>query len=155
VSIQGRSVFTVQQANLALTSTFDDSAAGDPVEFVFAPESRSDAVDFRRPPLHLQLSQLTRINALRTVSGEGDSASVFATAAALEDAYTVADLFETICQIRGDEQDNADTHELVHHIRGKATPDEQALGSFARRKLKQLPVWDLWLASEWLQLDAH
>ena len=95
VSIHGRSVFTVEQANLALTAAFDATAAGDPIEFAFAPESRSDAVDFRRPPLHLQLSQLKRIHAFRTVSGDGDSASVSATVAALEDAYTDADLFET------------------------------------------------------------
>jgi hypothetical protein len=60
-----------------------------------------------------------------------------------------------ICQIRGDELDDAGTYELVHHIRGKATPDELALDSFTRRKLKQLPIWDLWLASEWKQLDTH
>jgi hypothetical protein len=90
-------------------------------------------------PLHLQLSQLKRIHALRTVSGEEDSASVSATAAALKDAYTDADLFETVCQIRGDELDDAGTYELVHHIRGKATADELALGSFTHRKLKQLP----------------
>jgi hypothetical protein len=47
------------------------------------------------------------------------------TVAALEDAYTDPGLFETICQIRGDELDDAGTHEPVHHIRG--TPDEQAL----------------------------
>jgi hypothetical protein len=73
---------------------------------------------------------------------------VSATVAALEDAYTDADLFETVCQIRG-------TYELVHHIRGKAAPDELALGSFTCRKLNQLPVWDLWHALEWKQLDAH
>jgi hypothetical protein len=142
VSIQGGPVFTVEQAiaNLALTAAFDASAAGDPIEFVFASESRSDAVDCRRPPLHLQLSQLKRIHALRTVSGEGDSASVSATVAALEDAYTDADLFETICQIRGNELDDAGTHDLVYHIRGKATPEEEALGSFTRRKLKPLPI---------------
>jgi hypothetical protein len=78
---------------------------------------------------------------------------VSTTVAAL--AYTDADLFETVCQIRGDELDDAGTFELVHHIRGKATPDELALGSFTRRKLKQLPILDLWLASEWKQLDAH
>jgi hypothetical protein len=39
VSIQGRSVFTVEQANLTLTAAFDATAAGDPIEFVFAPES--------------------------------------------------------------------------------------------------------------------
>jgi hypothetical protein len=155
VSIQGRPVFTVEQANLALTIAFDASATGDPVEFVFAPVSRSDAVDFRRPPLYLQLSQLKRIHALRTVSREGDSASVSATVSALEDAYTDADLFETICQIRGDEVDGAGTHELVHHIRDEATPEEEALGTLTRRMLKQLSIWDLWLASEWKQLDAH
>jgi hypothetical protein len=51
--------------------------------------------------------------------------------------------------------DDAGTHELVQHIRGKDTPEEQALGSFTRRKLKQLPIWDIWLASEWLELDAR
>jgi hypothetical protein len=70
VSIQGRSVFTVEQAKLALTAAPDASPADIPIEFFFAPESRSDAVDFRRPPLHLQLSQLKRIHALRTVSGD-------------------------------------------------------------------------------------
>jgi hypothetical protein len=39
-----------------------------------------------------------------------------------------------ISQIRGDELDGADTHEC---------------------KLKQLPIWDLRLASKWKQLDAH
>jgi hypothetical protein len=57
---------------------------------------------------------------------------VSATVAALEDAYTDADLFETICQIRGDELDDAGTHEVVHHIRGKATPAEQACGCTKR-----------------------
>jgi hypothetical protein len=92
VSIQGRSVLTVEQANLALTAAFDATAAGDPIEFGFTPESRSDAVDFRSPSLHLQLSQLERIHALRTVSGNGDSASLSSTVVALEDVYTDADL---------------------------------------------------------------
>ena len=69
-------------------------------------------------------------------------------AAGLEDAYTDADLFETVSQIHGDELDDAGTYQLVHHSRGEATADELALGSFTRRKLKQLPIWDLWLASE-------
>ncbi len=137
VSIQGRSVFTIEYANLALTATFDVTIPipGDPIEFVFAPESRSDAVDFRRPPLHLQLSQLKWIHALRTVSGEGDSASVSATVAALEDACTDADLFETVCQIRGDDLDDAGTHELVHHIRGKATPEEETSDASTSKSL--------------------
>jgi hypothetical protein len=80
---------------------------------------------------------------------------VSGTVAALEDAYTDADLFKTICQIHGDELGGAGTHELVHHIRGEATPEEEALGNLTRRKLKQLSIWDLWLASEWKQLDAH
>jgi hypothetical protein len=74
------------------------------------------------------------------LSGEGDSASVSTAVAAIEGAYTDAHLFETIHPIRGDELDGAGTQELVHHIRGEATPDEQDLGSFTRRKLKQLPI---------------
>jgi hypothetical protein len=57
-------------------------------------------------------------------------------------------LFKTVCQIRRDEVDDAGTYELVlvHHIRGKGAPNELGLGSFTRRELKQLPIWDLWLA---------
>jgi hypothetical protein len=51
------------------------------------------------------------------VSFREDSASVFDAVAALEEAYTDAHLFETICQIRGDEVDGAGTNELVHRIR--------------------------------------
>jgi hypothetical protein len=90
-----------------------------------------------------------RVHARRTVSGEGDSALVLAAVAALEDAYTDADIFETISQVREDELEDAGTFELVHHIRGKAPPNELALASFTRRKLKHLPSWDIWLASEW------
>jgi hypothetical protein len=69
---------------------------------------------------------------------------------------TKADLFERICQNRGDELDGAGTPELVHHIRGEASPPyEQVLGSYTRRKLTQLPIWDIRLASEWRQLYAH
>jgi hypothetical protein len=75
------------------------------------------------------------------------STSVSAAVTALGDAYTVDDLFEEICQIRGDKADGASTHELVHHIHGEATPDEQVLGCFTRHMLKQLPIWDLYLAS--------
>jgi hypothetical protein len=80
---------------------------------------------------------------------------VYTTVAALEDAYTDADLFETIFQIRGDELDGAGTRKLVHYIRGEATPDEEVIGSFTRRKHKQLSTLDLWLTSECKQLDAH
>jgi hypothetical protein len=68
---------------------------------------------------------------------------VSATVAVLADAYTDADLFEAVWQIRGDELDDAGTYELVHHIRGKATPDELALNPLTHRKLKQVPIWDL------------
>jgi hypothetical protein len=45
---------------------------------------------------------------------------------------------------------------LLHLFHGEAPFDEEAFGSFTRHKLKQLPTsWDLWLASEWKQLDAH
>ncbi len=62
----------------------------------YAPRSKIPPIEW-----HLQQSPLKRIPALRTVSGEWDSASVSATVATLEDACTDADQFETICQIRG------------------------------------------------------
>jgi hypothetical protein len=65
---------------------------------------------------------------------------VSAAIAALEDAYTDANLFEPILHIRGDKLDCAGTHKLVHHISGEATPDEQVIGGFIRRTLKQLPI---------------
>jgi hypothetical protein len=64
-----------------------------------------------------------------------------------------ADLFEAFRLIRRDELNGAGSLHLFH---GEATFDKQALGSFTRPKLKQLPTsWDLGLASEWKQLDAH
>jgi hypothetical protein len=62
-------------------------------------------------------SQIKRIHALRTVSW--DFASVSATVAALENAYTDADLFEKNRQMHEDEMDGIGAHELVHHIRGE------------------------------------
>ncbi len=44
VVCRGRSAFTVVQASLALTAAFDATTAGDPIAFVFAPESRSDSL---------------------------------------------------------------------------------------------------------------
>jgi hypothetical protein len=54
------------------------------------------------------------------------------------DAYTDANLFETIRQTR--KLNGAGPHELVHLIRGEVTPDEQVLGSCTRRK--PLTSWD-------------
>jgi hypothetical protein len=49
----------------------------------------------------------------------GDFASVSATVAALENAYTDADLFEKTREMHEDEMDGTGAHELVHHIRGE------------------------------------
>jgi elongation factor 4 len=55
---------------------------------------------FKAPPIewYFQLPQPKRIHPLCNVWGEGDSASVSAAVAALEDAYTHTHLFETIYQ---------------------------------------------------------
>jgi uncharacterized protein (DUF952 family) len=43
---------------------------------------------------------------------------------------------------------------MVHAIQSHAiTPEEQALGSFTRQKLKKLDTWPLWAAGEWKQLN--
>ena len=42
-----------------------------------------------------------------------------ATVAALENAYTDADLFEKTREMHEDEMDGTGAHDLVHHIRGE------------------------------------
>jgi hypothetical protein len=99
ISIQAHSDFTVDQANHTLATTFDASAARDPIEFDFAPESRPDAIDFLPPtPASSAVSIQTDPHSSYRFR-EGDSASVSAAVVALEDAHTDADLFEPICQI--------------------------------------------------------
>jgi hypothetical protein len=99
----------------------------------------------KAPPIEMQsqLSQLKQIHALCAVSEKGDYAFVSTGFAALEDVYTDAHLFETICQICGDEQHGAGTHELVHHIRGDAVADEESLDSLTHRKPMEFPSWGL------------
>jgi hypothetical protein len=49
----------------------------------------------------------------------------------------------------------AGTHELVDHIRGEVAPDEQALVPSSIASQSSSLIWDLRLASEWKELDAH
>jgi hypothetical protein len=78
------------------------------------------------------------------------------TVAALEEAHTDADVSEPICHIRGDRLDDADTHETVYHILGTDSYTWRTRFWFLHRhKLKQLPIWDLWLALGRKQLEAH
>jgi hypothetical protein len=131
-----RGCFTVDKPTSLLPLLSTLILAGHP--FVFAP-SLARRCRLRRPPLHLQLSQLKRIYASpfrRRVL------SLCLLPSLRLRTNADADLFETICWV-GRRTDDAGTHELVHHIRGKATPEELSPGSFTRRKLKRLPLWDL------------
>jgi hypothetical protein len=103
---------------------------------------------FFRPPLHLQLSQFKQIHTLRTVSGRGILRLCLLPSLRLR-TRTLTPICSNrfvrfLCR-----------HSWFHQIRGIATPDKEALASFTRRTLKQLPIWDLWLASEWKKLDTH
>jgi hypothetical protein len=91
-------------------------------------------LDIRHPPLHLQLSQLKLIHAVRTVPG----VYVSTTIAALEDAYTNANLLETICQIRGDELDDAVTQELAPHLGSLARNGNSSKVARRRTSLRTL-----------------
>jgi hypothetical protein len=42
----------------------------------------------------------------------------------------------------GNELDAASTHDQVHHISSEVIPDEEAFGSFTRRKIMQLRNWE-------------
>jgi hypothetical protein len=138
---------------LAYLSEFQPLASGTAIVSLSAPTLyRSRVALFPLSTKSTLLSLLSTLVQLVTLSNSFSLPSLALSTSVVHHA----DLFETICKIIGDElEDGAGTHELIHHIRSTATPDEQPPGFFSRLKLKQLPIRDLWLALEWKQLDAH
>lgn len=99
VAIRGRSSLS-SKPTLALTAAFDDSAASDPIEFVFALSLTTMLSNIVVHPCVFSCPNSSGSTLFLHFSGKGVSASVSATVAALEDAHIDADFFETICQIR-------------------------------------------------------
>ena len=128
VSINGAAVFTAASVILALQAIVES----DDTHFtiVFAPD-RYIPVHERRPdqPLHLSIDQLRVIDGVRT--GQHNVPP-----------HPIASDDFALLLIRS-------LNTTVH-----GTAEEQALGSFSRRKLRQLPNWTDWLAAEFKQLDS-
>jgi hypothetical protein len=146
VSIDGISVFSCESIVLALTSV----AASDAASFtiVFAPD-RYIPVSARPndSPLHLSVDQLRLIDLLRGPTPSAPSSLPVPTATAPEPRIAIT------------------MHEPLPHDQlllmmrslnttAFGTEEEQALGSFTRRKLQRLSNWKDWQLAEAKQLDS-
>ena len=136
VSVNDHPVFTAEAAIAALTT----AAASDLPSFriVFAPD-RYLPVSSRRQdsPIHLSVDQLRVIDAILSESTSPPGGALL---------------------VPDDNNDNSfDCPPLLIrslNTTSYGTPEEQALGSFTRRKLKRLANWSQWQASEFKQLNS-
>jgi Reverse transcriptase (RNA-dependent DNA polymerase)/GAG-pre-integrase domain len=131
VSVNDAPIFTAESAVLALSA----AASTDNTSFriVFAPD-RYIPVSNRRQnsPIHLSVDQLRCINAILSVPAATTKASVPSSPSPDNDVLMIRSL-------------NTTSH---------GTAEEQALGSFTRRKLKHLSNWKDWQDGEFKQLDS-
>jgi Reverse transcriptase (RNA-dependent DNA polymerase) len=171
VSIDAIPVATIADVLRVLASlaTRPDRPAA--YEFVFAPE-RKEAPARRRSPLHLQLDQLLRVNAIQSVSGEGLTSLEYVRRldAFILDSPSVDDLRSVLrlsalsfdpgplpsrC-VPSSSSVPSPSPLPVHRLHGDGTtPAEAALPSFTARHLKTLPNWSQWRDAFDDQLDAH
>ena len=146
VSINGTNVFSPKEA----VDTFDLLRA-DPdlqlLEIVFAPEAYVAKAD-RSEGLALNLDQIRSITTLRREKGECDQIR------SLLEECTDGNNSKDSLFASGLSDD--DLSLLMHAISDKlpGTVEEQSLGKFTRRKLRQLPTWPFWNDAECKQLDA-
>ena len=137
VSINDQPVFTAESAISALTTV----ASSDAISFriVFAPDRYIPVASRRKEsPIHLSVDQLRVIDLILSESAAPSSASTDA-------AHVVDDDPLLDCPPLLLRSLNTTSH---------GTSEEQALGSFTRRKLKRLPNWPQWQSSEFKQLDS-
>jgi hypothetical protein len=144
VSVDGVPVFSCDSVLAALTTVATSDAAS--FTIVFAPDRYITVTS--RPndsPLHLSVDQLRLVHSIRT-SPLAAAASLAPNAAAPEPRTAIM-------------------HEPLPHDQfllmmrslnttAFGTEEEQALGSFTRRKLKRLSNWNDWLLAEARQLDS-
>jgi len=127
------------RAAMLLADTNDE-----PVTLVLAPELQSE--NKARPThLSLRLNELRHICALQYGSGER-SDSIQADIDALHEACDDAMLSEMIRTVQENRQENDYP---------PATPEEIALPSLTRHRLKRLTTWPLWRKAFHKQLDDH
>jgi Reverse transcriptase (RNA-dependent DNA polymerase)/GAG-pre-integrase domain len=126
VSVNDSPVFTATSAIAALSA----AATSDAVTFkiVLAPDRYIPIADRRQnSPIHLSVDQLRVINSI---------------------------LSESHADAQSSPEDHIPLVIRSMNTTSHGTPEEQALGSFTRRKLLRLSNWDIWQSSEFKQLDS-
>ena len=131
VSVNDSPTFTAASAITALQAVA--SSQDQTFRIVFAPERYIPVADRRNAaPLHMSVDQLRIINQI--LSSNTSPATIDAEFPFPDDCPALV-----VCSL------NTTTH---------GTAEEQAIGSFTRRKLKNLPNWNDWQCSEFKQLDS-
>jgi hypothetical protein len=144
VAINSVSVFTAPSILTALASALASDSAS--FTIVFAPDRYIPVNE--RPhdnPIHLSVDQLLVIHLLRTA------------ASAPFPLLPNTEVPERPCAPTHDPAVSHDRLTLIMRSLNTTvfgTPEEQALGSFTRRKLKRLSNWNDWLLAEAKQLDS-
>ena len=155
VSINDVGVFSAAEAEHQLSLARSDPNA-DTLKLVFAPESYVPRAD-RTETASLNLDQIRSITALRHGLGEcHQPSSLPPLSRPIEDP-----LDDDMAPNRGsypipDDISDDDYAVLIRSLTSKVigSADEQALGSFTRRKLRKLTNWPEWHAAEAKQLNA-
>ena len=143
VSIDGERVFTKSDALRILKRLHDEQATEFDIEF--APEKRLDASQLRKALIEHDIFQ----PALVPDPDEAHVASI-----TLEDIRAIASIRHPTTDFYDPSVSLEEITAHIHAIQSSSlTPEEEALGTFTRRKLKKLSTWSKWQAGEWKQLD--
>ena len=141
VKVNGKRVFTKDDAISALRQLHDERAANIDVEL--APDRKLSSRALWKAVAEHNLFQPD----LPTDIDHNHSLAVSDVRAIAAVRYPDLDFSEASVS-------TAEIDMVVHAIQSQAiTPAEQALGRFTRRKLKSLDTWDKWRAGEHKQLD--
>jgi hypothetical protein len=138
VSINDIAVFTAASIVEALHAAATSDASS--VKIVFAPDRYIPVADRHlSQPLHLSVEQLRLISSITSPSTPPSSL--------LDDNESSPDTADF-------DDDHAQLLLRSLNTTTHGTSDEQALGSFTRRKLRRLPNWKEWQDAEFKQLDS-
>ena len=143
LSIADTPVFTLEDIDLVYQKLLASSDSPTTVPIVLAPARKSD-FDSRESALHLRVSDLRRVAALRAVSGEGASST--------NEFSAAVSSIETSLNSLAPE----DLSQFIYRLQtAHMTDEERQLKSLTRCNLKRLSNWDQWDAAFDKQLDNH
>ena len=139
VSVDGTPVFSLTDIEQVLTRLASSPSPPASVDFLLAPERRSDHDD-RPGPLHLRLHDLRHVCAIRSIAGEDSGAASYRRdLQEYEDLLTYDDMTAVIARLQT----------------SPMTTEERNLKRFTRKTLQGLSNWSDWDAAFDEQLSTQ